>query len=540
MSHYKITSSLTASDTSYNEIEFKGCDAEVTGETSTCYFVKFYSGLPFMIGKDKFRASSTPQPKPKEDKNMEVADITLLKDGAKIKTYRGVLSPDDPEYLSVKKNVLTWFKLTHGQHYDRITHESVNQISNNSNKTTMAKKATTTETTENTGVVLFEDQAKKVNLPAIPKVMTIGGVEFSEAAIKKEVDAVKKIKLEIILPTDTVEVAEAKRKVYEELDEKRKKFVKTRTQPEAFRKEASKPVTDWVKSLKSQTDAYGNLAKEGELHCAEQIEIWDNYEAEQARIEAERVQKIVDARTVDLQSVAGILNRDSLHWTFEHMPSKLVENTFLEEADDSEWNGLMAELEASVKAKKEKEAAERAEFEAAKGAVFNARIQMLQLVGGYENPQQGVYTKNGHTLTDDQIRSTSDADWMPLVLSHNTPKEVTNPFAASAQTQQEAPAQAVSTNPFEQFVQAIEEDPGTVYVENKAVKIGETIPVRQESFLPHTIWDVPYVEKALAKTTLRIFPIEHQAEGAKNIGDIAYDGKWDNGLMFIIYKNAQQ
>lgn len=404
----------------------------------------------------------------------------------------------------------------------------------------MAKKATTTETTENTGVVLFEDQAKEVNLPAIPKVMTIGGVEFSEAAIKKEVDAVKKIKLEIILPTDTVEVAEAKRKVYEELDEKRKKFVKTRTQPEAFRKEASKPITDWAKDLKAQTDAYGDLAKEGELHCAEQIEIWDNYEAEQARIEAERVQKIVDARTADLQSVAGILNRDSLHWTFEHMPSKLVENTFLEEADDSEWNGLMAELEASVKAKKEKEAAERAEFEAAKGAVFNARIQMLQLVGGYENPEQGVYTKNGHTLTDDQIRSTSDADWMPLVLSHNTPKEVTNPFAAPAQTQQEAPAQAVSTNPFEQFVQAIEEDPGTVYVENKAVKIGETIPVRQESFLPHTIWDMPYVEKVLGKTTLRIFPIEHQAEGAKNIGDIAYDGKWDNGLMFIIYKNAQQ
>lgn len=467
---------------------------------------------------------------------MVVADITLLKDGAKIKTYRGVLSSNDPKYAEVKKNVLTWFKLSEGVHYDTITHEQVTELETKSNTTTeMAKKATTTETTENTGVVLFEDQAKKVNLPAIPKVMTIGGVEFSEEAIKKEVDAVKKIKLEIILPTDTVEVAEAKRKVYEELDKKRKEFVKTRTAPAKFYTDVSKPLRLWNTNLKAQTDAYGDVAKEGELHCAEQIEIWDNYEAEQARIEAERVQKIVDARTADLQSVAGILNRDSLHWTFEHMPSKLVENTFLEEADDSEWNGLMAELEASVKAKKEKEAAERAEFEAAKGAVFNARIQMLQLVGGYENPQQGLYTKNGHTLTDEQIRSTSDADWMPLVLSHNTPKEVTNPFAAPAQTQQEAPAQAVSTNPFEQFVQAIEPK-----AEEPAEQTISEVAAQEESFLPHTIWDMPYVEKVLGKTTLRIFPIEHQAEGAKNIGDIAYDGKWDNGLMFIIYKNAQQ
>src|SRR5690606_593900 len=200
-----------------------------------------------------------------------------------------------------------------------------------------------------------------------------------------------------------------------------------------------------------------------------------------------------------------------------------------------------AELEASVKAKKEKEAAERAEFEAAKGAVFNARIQMLQLVGGYENPQQGLYTKNGHTLTDEQIRSTSDADWMPLVLSHNTPKEVTNPSAAPTPTQPETQrvtngtSTGVNPNPFEQFAQAIEPT-----AEAPAEQTISEVAAQEESFLPHTIWDIPYVEKALGKTTLRIFPIEHQAEGAKNIGDIAYDGKWDNGLMFIIYKNAQQ
>lgn len=539
MSHFKVVTSLTASDTQYNEIDFKGCDAEIVNELNSCYIVKFYSGIPFMIGKEAFKKAAQPQQKPQLDESMTVADVTLWSGDIRIKTYRTLLPPDDPEYLSVKRNALMWFKLTHGQHYDRITHESVNQISNNSNKTTMAKKATTTETTENTetGVTLFEDQAKKVNLPAIPKVMTIGGVEFSEAAIKKEVDAVKKIKLEIILPTDTVEVAEAKRKVYEELDKKRREFVKTRTQPEAFRKEAVKPVTNWAKSLKAQTDAYGNLAKEGELHCAEQIEIWDNYEAEQARIEAERVQKIVDARTADLQSVAGILNRDSLHWTFEHMPSKLVENTFLEEADDSEWNGLMAELEASLKKQKDEQAKKEEEFAAAKNAVYNARLQMIQLLGGYEQNLAGGYTKNGHLLTDDQIRSTPDADWMPLVLSHNTPKEVTNPFTTAVPVQQEQRAETgtapAATNPFAQFVQAVEES----VAEQEPTAETQSEP---ESVLPHTIWDYTFVEKTLGKTTLRIFPIENQAEAVKNIGTIAFDGAWDNGLMFIIYKNAQQ
>lgn len=526
MSHYKITSSLTAAGERYKEIEFLGCDAEIAGNTSTCYFVKFYVGLPFMIGKNKFQVSATPQQEPtKLDPNMIIADVTLRLGSEIKKTYRTVLPPDDPNYQSVKRNALTWFKMSEGVHYDSITHEQITEISTTIKSTTkMAKsKATTTDATENatTGVVLFEDQAKKVNLPAIPKVMTIGGVEFSEAAIKKEVDAVKKIKLEIILPTDTVEVAEAKRKVYEELDEKRKKFVKTRTQPEAFRKETSKPVTDWAKSLKAQTDAYGNLAKEGELHCAEQIESWDNHEAEQKRIEDERIQKLVDSRTADLQSVYGILNRDSLHWTFAHTPSKLVENSFLEEADDSEWNGLMKELEGAVAAEKEAQAERDKEFEATKNALYNTRIQMLQLLGGYEKSATGDYTKNGHTLTDEQIRNTPETDWMSLITSHNKVKEVVNPFARTTdkdEPMQSQPA-AASNNPFGIPAAPVAED-----------------KLESKSSVPHTIWDKTFVEQQLGKTYIRMFAIENEQEAMKGVGEVVYQGRFDVNLIFVIYK----
>lgn len=386
----------------------------------------------------------------------------------------------------------------------------------------MAKKEASKEVSE-TGVIPFEDQAQKVLLPAIPKTMNIGGVEFSETAIQKEVDEIRKITVEIIKPGDTVEVAEAKRKIYEQLDEKRKQFVKTRTQPEAFRKKVVKPLDDWKKELKEQTDAYGNIAKEGELHCAEQIEIWDNHEAEQKRIEEERIQKLVDSRTADLQSVYGILNRDSLHWTFAHTPSKLVENSFLEEADDSEWNGLMKELEDAVAAEKEAQAERDKEFEATKNALYNTRIQMLQLLGGYEKYATGDYTKNGHTLTDEQIRNTPETDWMSLITSHNEVKEVVNPFARTTGKDEPMQSQpdAVSNNPFGITAVSVAED-----------------KLESESLapLPHTIWDKTFVEQQLGKTHIRMFAIENEQEAMKGVGEVVYQGRFDVNLMFVIYK----
>lgn len=516
MSHFKITSPLSAGDTSYREIYFIGCDAHIIGSTTTCYFVKFYAGLPFMIGKNKFQAASTPHEKTTLEKGMIVADVTLKLKGEEKKTFRTVLSPDDTNYESVKKNALQWFKMSEGVHYDSIVHEQITDL-----QTTTKKERRMTKKTEKqeTGLAVFESEARKIMFPEIPKVMEIGGVTFSADLIRKEVEEVKKLKIEIINPDDTVEVAEAKKKVYEELVEKRKQLVKTRTAPENFRKDVVSPLNKWMKDLKSQTDEYGKIAKEGEDHCAEQIEIWDNYEAEQERLRLEELQKKIDARIADLQSVGGILNRESLHWTFDHNPAKIVENPTLEDADDSEWNGLMAELEASLKKQKEEQAKKEEEFAAAKNAVYNARLQMIQLLGGYEQNLAGGYTKNGHLLTDDQIRNTPDADWMPLLTSHSTPKVVDNPFSQTSENTNAVPPyeSPVVANPF-----AVFEQPST--------------QPEAEAYVPHTIWDVPFVEKGLGKTKIRLFPIENEAIAKEGIGEVVFDGKWDVNLMFVIYK----
>lgn len=278
---------------------------------------------------------------------------------------------------------------------------------------------------QETGLSVFEEQAKSVNLPDIPKTMVIGGLDFSEELIQKEVDNIKKVVLK----------SQDDKATYDALKAKKQQFVKTRTAPENFRKDVVKPLADWQKKLKSQTDAYGELAKQGEDHCSAQMKIYEDWEEEQERLKQEATQALVKARTADLQSVEGIINPGSLHWTFKHLPSKLVENSDLEDMDDSEWNGLMAELEKSYNDAQEALRLEREAFEASKNSVFNTRMQMLQLVGGYQQQEGGSFLKNGHTLTEQQIRETLDADWMPLVMSHNEPKA--SPFAQQPTTKAE-------------------------------------------------------------------------------------------------------
>lgn len=411
-----------------------------------------------------------------------------------------------------------------GFHYDKVDCKTIKTIKQ------MAKKATTTE---ETGVAVFEESVKKVLLPEIPKVMNIGGVEFSEESIKAAVDAVKEIKVEIIKDDDTVEVANAKQKVYDDLKAKKNQFVKTRTSPDNFRKEVTKPLTDWSRDLKKQTDAYGDLAKAGELHCTEQIEIWDNYEAEQQRLKEEAEQAIVKARTIELHKVNGVLNPESLHWTFPYNPAKIVENIFLVEADDSEWNGLMKELEDSLSAHQAKEKAEAAEAEANKTLIVTTRVQMLQMMQYEESGEN--YTKNGHVLTPHAIATTSADDWMALIMSHNTPAVApSNPFAVPPISAPAAPVETASpvTNPFAAFeTPVVAEEPEEDKPFHMVAPVVEEVDERTL-----TVWDKPYVEKMLGNTQIRIFHVDNQAEAVKGIGEIRFDGSFDNGIMFLIHK----
>lgn len=442
-------------------------------------------------------------------------------------------SPVRPEEEQVASFLERTYGYTKGLHYEYFT---INTLRNHNTNNKMAKKTTTEQSTE---LALFEQEASKINLPEIPKVINIGGIDFSEAEIQKAVDEVKKIKLDVPRPDDTLTVVEEKRKQYEFLKEKKNQFVKTRTQPDKFRQEVTKPINAWAKSLKAQTDAYGNIAQQGQEHCESQIYVWENWEAEQERIKQEATQKIVNERTAELQKVSGVLNPASLHWTFEHNPSKIVEHLFLESADDSEWNGLMKELEDSFEADKQAKIKKEQEFEAAKNAVYNTRLQMLQMAGGYESSENG-FTKNGHTLTEEQIRNTPEADWFPLVMSHQQVKEApANPFASPA-PQASAPVETVSTpvssaptagsNPFAAFAPKQEEPE---QVSENPFGGAEAQPKEAGAL---TYWDKQdFVEKELGKTTLRVFPQENQGVAMEGIHDVKFDGTFDNGLMFVIY-----
>lgn len=409
---------------------------------------------------------------------------------------------------------------------------------------TMAKQST--KATQE--VAVFEETAKKILLPEIPDTMVIGGIEISEAKIKEAVKAVKEIQVDVPKPEDTVAVADEKKKVYEGLVEKKNQFVKTRTSADKFRKEISDPLNKWVKELKAKTDSFGNAAKEGQDHCESQIYIWENWEAEQERIRMEAVQKIVDARVADLQSVQGIVNRDSLHWTFPHLPSKIVEPTFIESADDSEWNGLMKELEDSFKAEQAKAEQEKQALVAAQQAVFNARVQILQLMQ-YEAVGD-TFSKNGHVVTQEQIKSLTDAEWMPFLTSHNTPKENINPFANK---EVEQPAAQANPNP---FTSGSANNPNPFTGGEAAFSSGspfgspenatpaqeieeEPSPITFDDVAVYLFGENKWEDKVVSdKSSVRIFDQRNRDKAEEGLS-ITYEARFDNGLGLFIYKNSK-
>lgn len=465
--------------------------------------------------------------------------ILIHKDGLLIKEFPTIIMKRDPDPINTAVQKLSeLYKWELNVDYDHfiITDKHTGQKLHTKTKTTeMTKKTTPIKDVQRTEELsVFADRAKSINLPAIPDVMLIGGLEYSEKLLRTEVSEVKKITLKNNEDKET----------YNVLLEKRKQLVKTRTAAEAFRKDVVKPLADWQKDLKAKTDLFGSIAIEGQDHCDAQIKIYEDWEAEQERLKQEALDKIINARIADLQSVQGILNPASGHWTFIHMPSKLVEHSFISTADDSEWNGLMKDLELSMQAEQDRITAEKAESEKNKNLVYTTRVQMLQLLG-YDQNGDNFY-KNGHSVTPEIIRDTADVDWPLLINSHNTAKQNTNPFDTSvtkttADVQntesfvKEEPTEQQSNTPFNPFAAFI--SPQTGQTNTVAV---ETEKTQSEEKSATTLWLAPFVERVLNKTTLRIFPDEGLTEATEGITNesVTYSGRWENGINFILFKNS--
>lgn len=456
-----------------------------------------------------------------QDKPVEVKKFTTI-----------AFDDEDPEikaeeYLQKRHG---WKK---GFHYNSIKIE-VKEIVNNKQNIEMAKKTIATEATNETGVVLFEQQAGNINLPAIPKVITIGGLEFSEELIKKEVDEIKKLVMTEPKDTDTAPIIAERKKLYDFLKDSKNKFVKTRTAPENFRKEAVKPLNEWSKNLKAQTDAFGVLAKEGEEHCLTQMAILENWEAEQERLEREREEILIKERSQQLTDLGGVKNFESEHWTFPYALHIVVEKEQL--ASEFGWEETLKEITEYFDQHNKAKEAEEAKNKQIVESLFNARVMVLDMMQ-YQRSGD-TFSKNGYTLSKEDILSLTDAGFQSKIQQHNITQDTQQQtggfgggFGGSFSNQKtETSSEPAPTNAFAQFAQTPTVSP------SEPIKEEDTY----EYYLATTQWTTPYVEKEMQATTIRVAPIENRESILAELSgfgkQIVYNEELGLGLFYVIFK----
>lgn len=534
--HYKVTSSLVVQlHPGQPPIDMMGCYSRILTKSQTYYSVKFEkTGFPYLVDKKIFKEAITPMEEIEDRTNYhEVHDIRLYLDERLIKTYRGIIFENtDKEYI-IKNNVHKWFNLRWNINYNRIETTFL-RGEGIKHQNQMAKRTIdiTPVEGEATGTTLakFEERAKTLSLPAIPAVMEIGGLQFSTESIQKQVDEVKQIFM-----TDETDA-----KTYAELKKKKAEFVKTRTQPDKFRQEISKPINAWTKELKERTDSYGNIAKIGETHCTEQMKIYEDWEAEQTRLETEAIEIRVKERSQQLSELQGVKNFDSGHWTFPYAPHLFIEPTALE--NEFGWDDEYIEVKEAFDAylvEKEQEEAKAGDIA---NALVNARLMLLEMMQYTES--NGTFLKNGHVLTADTIKTASDSEWKEIIQSHNAPVPTTVKESTPFSTPAPDPGAVTvvvqpATNTGSPFAQFIKQPEVVQLTSDNEAK--EMSPAVAEVFNPGVItkWseETPFVEGELATTIIRVYPDEFKVV-SENINKdiIGFEGVLGNGLNFIIYK----
>lgn len=468
----------------------------------------------------------------------EVHDVALYLNGRQIKSFRTIFFEGMDKDESIKKKALSWYGFEYNEQYDEVRtvflkNEGIKQNNIKSEKMAKATEKTIDITpaqgeekkAEGTALVKFEEKAKGLALPTIPAEIEIGGVKFSTESIQKKVDEVKKI----VLADKTDE------KTYAILKKKKIEFQKTRTGPETFRTNITKPINAWTKELKMRTDSYGALAQKGEAHCDEQIKIYEDWEAEQLKIKQEAEEKLVNGRIVELQAVLGIRNPDSLHWTFNHNPVYLEHEDLLEKTEE-EWTEIIEGLQATHQAELDKIESDRLALIEAKKSVNNTRIQMLVLLQYTE--ANGVYSKNGHSIKGDDIGNYTDEQWLPLIQSHNEPKVAVNPFQTEPVVTTQ-PAQSSGSrsfpNPFASALSNKSEEPAPL------VEPAQIIQTLDAGLSTQWTDELPFLEFNLSKQTLRLYPLENES-AALNIPNrddrVTYRGQGENQLCYVMFKNS--
>lgn len=363
------------------------------------------------------------------------------------------------------------------------------------------------------------------NLPIIPDAFFIDGEEYSIPRVKdmeKEAEA--------LLKKATPETYNSSA-IWEEVKNLKNRLVKMRTTPDNKRKELSRPFQDFVKEIKSKTDAVGNAAKEVQDKLDDALTAKENHEAEIARQEAEAKARRTEGRKESLRALGGSYDVDSGKFSFGYTP-EVVADMQIMEYDDPSWSNQYASIKEAYDKEqerlqkiKEQEETEKAEAlkaaEAANEKILKLRKRILELSGFVFNEGLQSFVRGDRALHVISVVGFSDEDFDAVI--DGTEEIIQGPAIPSAPSvnteSQEAPKADypkidIQPAPADPLGQAIAGMTGHVTSDQDSVVAEPDGAVRVSLvFYP----EKPYLDIPLNRTFVRLYPDELESEAMSNI-----------------------
>jgi len=395
-------------------------------------------------------------------------------------------------------------------------------------------------------VVKFEE---KINVPVIPATLNINGVELNITKLKKEVDTVKKMKINGL----------GDEKGYNEATAKLKELRKLRTGSEAWRKKVMAPVLKFQKDLKKQIDDAGDLCEEAEKYLEAEIKPIDDAILIARQKAEEAKDELAKTRTAELIAVGGVhdgvgtinfpldpglfvLSEDLRTLVDEAYLVTYYEAKRLFDDEQTRLQGIEDEKQQEqlkLKSQVEDLNAERTEF----------RKEQLEMKGYSFVEERGFYNET-IVITEEQIRTLDAAAWKallnPPVVEVPEVKEETedekdkakgigkyNPFAGVSIGFDVEPEIAAEVPLFDASEFTDEEEPFQSFAEPEA-------PVEVEKVITRTLVfseSKPFVEFIVGNGfKMRIHPLEYDHLCRTEDGIGVGDGSVNEQLRFQLIK----
>lgn len=307
------------------------------------------------------------------------------------------------------------------------------------------------------------------------------------------------------------------KKVWESISELKIKARDQRTKLDNERKRLKGPWDDFFSRMKAATDKVGAEAKKVEDKLAAAITLKENWEAEQARIEAERIAKRTEQRKEELRALGGLYDVESGTFTFPYS-EQTINTVQLETWDEEDWGNekaaidvLYAEEQQRIADEEAEKAAKEAEVLAKEKAledkIVALRAKELKLEGFEFDEGLQSYKKNDVVIHVLAVKSMSDEDWdadiaranMEAVEAPEEEREVNTPEINLPPSDTSAEAPTEEETPFDPLASIIEEKVAA-HVQHQE-EVDGVVRVTLEFSN-----DQPYIDVAFKNTFIRMFP----------------------------------